>query len=205
MPLVWKCQMERRRERKNLPSFCRDRGLCVLLRGGKEHLLLTCSALPSEVSAPAGGEAGWAAQERDEREPWIPEGMCCRCRAHPALGGWHPGHRGRTAGVEPPSPNPALSAALGGELPADTQGHTSQLSYSSPVPGAPPRLGTCTSSTGGQKEFEAAQAPQSCPGVALPARLSPTGLFHPDGASHRLQGARDVLHARCSWNTSWCS
>lgn len=171
----------------------------VLLRDGKEHFLLSCSILPSEISFPAGGEAHWAGR----REPWSRQGMCCPCRAHPALGRFHPGHRDRTAlqaRVKPPSSSPALEALLRMELLGDSQGDTSQLFHSSSVQEQLPDWESAHSAPG-QKEFGGAQAPQSLPWCGT-ASLAPQGWEqqsdHPDGASHVLQGARDVLYPWCS-------
>lgn len=105
----------------------------VLLRDGKEHFFLSCSVLPSEISFPAGGEGHWAGRGGS---PLKPHGMCCLCRAHPALGRWQLGHRDRTpqSRVEPPSSSPALKVSRRVELPGDTQGDTCQLSHCSSVP-----------------------------------------------------------------------
>lgn len=41
----------------------------VLLRDGKEHFLLSCSILPSEISFPAGGEGHWAGRGGSPEAP----------------------------------------------------------------------------------------------------------------------------------------
>lgn len=122
MPLVWKFQMERRRERRNLPSFCGDRGLRVLLRGGKELFLRTCSALPSEVSAPAGGEAGWAAGGAGWEGALDPSGNVLSLQGTSCPGQVAPGTQGQSCQGGTSLLKPCPQCCPRGELPGDTRG-----------------------------------------------------------------------------------
>lgn len=111
--------------------------------------------------------------------------MCCPCRAHPALGRWHLGHRDRTAQsrLEPPSSSLPLEAFLRMEPLGDSQGDTSQLSHSSCVREQLPDWESARSARG-QKEFGGAQAAQPLPwcGSASPAqphRAGSSSLMEP--------------------------
>lgn len=169
----------------------------VLLRDGKEHFLLSCSILLSEISFPA-GEAHWAGRGAGgspgaPRECAVPAGHILP---------WAGGHTGTELPHRPgwnlhPHPLPSRLPSGWSSL-----GTVRVTLPSSPTPAlcrSSSRLGICTGPKGvwrGSGSSVPALVWHCQPGSA------PQGWEqqrdHPDGASHRLQGARDVLHPWCS-------